>query len=118
YCAERKGTSWAAPIRLSATINAGPSDTSPSLSPDGATLLFYSERAGGLGQADVYISGRKDGAWQPAQNLGPIVNSTGYDYNPSVSRDGNTLFFGRDRRIWSIPVAELNPAIIRPDMFR
>ena len=94
------------PVRLNANVNAGPSDTSPFLSPDGNALLFYSERSGGFGQADLYVSTKRDGDWQAAVNLGATVNTRGYEYNPAISRDGATLYFGRDRRIWSMPLSE------------
>jgi Tol biopolymer transport system component len=118
YCARTVGQSWSAPVKLSARVNAGPSDTSPFLSPDGNTLLFYSERTDGFGQADLYVSRRKDGEWQPAVNLGPAVNTSDYEYNPSVSPDGNTLYFGRSRRVWSVPIADLDLNVLRADMFR
>jgi len=118
YCAAPTGQSWKTPVKLGAAVNAGPSDTSPFLSPDGNVLLFYSERPGGYGQADLYVSTKKAGEWQPAVNLGPSVNTSDYEYNPSVSRDGNTLYFGRSRRIWSIPIADLDQPALRAEMFR
>jgi dipeptidyl aminopeptidase/acylaminoacyl peptidase len=96
-----------APAKLGREINAGPSDTSPSISPDGNTMLFYSTRQGGRGKADLYVSFFKHGRWSEPENLGDRVNTPAYEYNPTISPDGKTLYFGRDGRVWFIPVAEL-----------
>ena len=88
---------------LPAAINAGPSDTSPFIAPNGKTLLFYSTREGGFGKADLYMSHKKHGKWTASVNLGPVVNSADSDYNPAVSPDGLQLFFGRNSRLYMIP---------------
>ena len=94
-------------VMLPVAINAGPSDTSPFISPDGKTLLFYSTREGGFGKADVYVSSKKHGKWTTSVNLGPVVNSADSDYNPAVSPDGRELFFGRNSRLYMIPTEAL-----------
>lgn len=62
--------------------------------PPGETpQLFASERPGGLGASDLYVSARnKDGSWTPPVNLGPRVNSAFGDYTPMLSPDGRYLF--------------------------
>jgi hypothetical protein len=107
----RHGHFWA-PEKLSSEnnggeINAGPSDTSPWIAPNGKTLLFYSTRGGGYGKADLYVSFLKHGKWAKCVNLGPLVNTEDFEYNPSVSRDGRTLYFGRSGKIYSVPLAAL-----------
>jgi len=101
---------YTVPVLLPATINSGVSDTSPFVSPDGKILLFYSTRPGGLGKADLYVSFRKHGKWTAAVNLGPIVNSSDFNYNPVVSPDGKQFFFGRNGNIYVIAVATI-PAL-------
>ena len=118
FCASRTSSGFASPSRLGPTINAGPSDTSPFLTPDGRTLLFYSTRVGGAGQADLYVSVKTDGGWGPAVNLGPQVNTPASEYNPVVSRDGSVLIFGRAGRLLyvsldSLGVPELMTARVR-----
>ena len=105
-------------MRLNANVNAGPSDTSPFLSPDGRTLLFYSTRAGGAGQADLYASFKDGNDWGQAVNLGPRVNTGGYEYNPVVSRDGSMLIFGRDRQLLYIALSALGLSELTPARFR
>jgi Tol biopolymer transport system component len=110
YCASRVGDGYADPVKLPAEFNAGPSDTSPFLSPDGNVMLFYSTRPGGFGQADLYVSFRRSGSWSTARNLGPTVNTAASEYNPEVSRDGATFYFGRDGNIFAVPLEALGIA--------
>jgi hypothetical protein len=94
--------------RLPSVVNAGPSDTSPFIAPNGKTLLFYSTREGGFGKADLYVSYKKHGKWTASANLGSIVNSADSDYNPAVSPDGQELFFGRNSRLYMIATAAVH----------
>lgn len=105
FCAAAVTGGWTTPAPLDSMINAGPSDTSPWLSPDGNTLLFYSERSGGRGKADLYASTRHNGAWSAPENLGAAVNTDSSEYNPSLSPDGSTLLFGRGGRIYALSAA-------------
>jgi len=118
YCSMPSGHGYRAPERLDSAINAGPSDTSPWLAPNGRTMLFYSTRPGGFGQADLYIAVRHGTAWGPATNLGPAVNTAAYEYNPSISPDGRTLYFGRDRKIWEVPMGALDRTVISRQLVR
>ncbi|HEX6535796.1 MAG TPA: hypothetical protein VF041_14455 [Gemmatimonadaceae bacterium] len=118
YCATRTPSGFGSPSRLGPTINAGPSDTSPFLSPDGRTLLFYSTRVGGAGQGDLYVSVKTEGRWGPAVNLGPLVNTPGSEYNPVVSRDGAVLIFGRAGRLLYVSLGALAVPELTASRFR
>jgi dipeptidyl aminopeptidase/acylaminoacyl peptidase len=107
YCSELRKGGYSEPKKLGPEINSETSDTSPFLSADGNTLLFYSTRPGGYGQADLYVSFRRNHQWSPAKNLGPIVNTGEWEYNPVVSPDGKILYFGRKGSIYWIPVEAL-----------
>jgi Tol biopolymer transport system component len=117
YVTHAREDRFSVPERLPAPINAGPSDTSPWIASDGQTLLFYSTRLGGYGQADLYVSFLKSGAWSTPVNLGPAVNTEDFEYNPEVSRDGRTLYFGRGGRIYSIPLDALKVPGLTADRF-
>ncbi|HLJ91265.1 MAG TPA: hypothetical protein VKZ53_30990 [Candidatus Angelobacter sp.] len=104
YCSQATGSGFASPVKLSSNINSGASDTSPWMTPDGQLMLFYSKREGGAGSADLYVSTKSHGEWSPAKNLGPAVNTAESEYNPSLSPDRKTLYFGRKGQIYAINV--------------
>lgn len=73
------------------------------VSPDEQYVIFCSERPGGLGKGDLYISFKdNNGKWQKAKNMGNVVNTEGYEFCPFVTGDGKNLFFSRDGDIFWI----------------
>ncbi len=97
-----KDGAYLAPERLPAQVNSDRNEEHLFVAPDESYLLFDSERAGGLGKSDLYISERlPDGSWSAAKNLGASVNTPGYDFNSRVSPDGKFLFYvsGTDGRL-------------------
>ncbi|HXG70975.1 MAG TPA: hypothetical protein VNJ04_10250 [Gemmatimonadaceae bacterium] len=74
-------------------------DAHPTVSMDGKELIFFSDRPGGFGLADLYVSTRQDvtSGWGPPQNMGPTLNTQFRDAQPSLSFDGATLVFASDR---------------------
>jgi Tol biopolymer transport system component len=91
--------SWGEPVNLGTTVNSSADDAGPVISSDGLSLLFSSNRAGGHGGQDLYVSTRAttDDPWGDPVNLGPTVNSSAWDYEPALSPDGLSLFFGSGR---------------------
>jgi hypothetical protein len=78
---------------LGPQVNSADDDLFASVSADG-TLYFGSERAGGQGGWDLWFARRgDDGRWGAAQNLGPPVNSGGWEFNPAIAPDGSFLVF-------------------------
>ncbi|MEL7021830.1 MAG: hypothetical protein AAGK47_09485, partial [Bacteroidota bacterium] len=67
----------------------------PALSPDGKRLYFASNRAGGYGGMDIWMSRNVDGTWQEPTNLGPIINSSGNELFPFMSKD-EKLYYASD----------------------
>jgi Tol biopolymer transport system component len=66
------------------------------LSPDGATALWFSrDRPGGPGGYDIWISRRRDGRWGDAVPV--AFNSPGRDFDPAYSADGRFVYFCSDR---------------------
>lgn len=90
---------WSPPRPLPSPVNSSSSDAGPSISADGLSLYFASQRSGGYGNFDLYVVTRRttDEPWGTAVNLGPIVNSSSYDNHPGISADGLMLFFGSAR---------------------
>jgi Tol biopolymer transport system component len=104
YSAARRGDGFLAREPLGPAVNTVPSASDPNLqsawefnpeiSVDGKTLLFTSLRPG-FGLGDLYVSHKHAGEWSPAQNLGPTVNTASDEYHPTLSRDGQELYFVR-----------------------
>ncbi len=85
---------WAAPIKLGPNINTRYRETHASLSYDGSTLFFTSDRPGGYGGLDIYMSKMQpDGTWGIAVNIGPGINTKKDEESPYILPDGNTLYF-------------------------
>lgn len=80
---------------LGAAVNSPYNDWDPYVSPRGDYLLFHSNRPGGYGAVDVYVSRREHGGWTAPVNLGPRVNTKDYDASPYVTPDGRYLVFTR-----------------------
>lgn len=90
---------WGPPTAFPEPIYDAESNTySPSVSDDGLSMLFMSDRENGLGQTDIWEASRlsNDDPWT-VTNLGANVNSPARDDNPRLSPDGLTLVFGSDR---------------------
>ncbi len=81
---------------LGSTVNSPDDDSEPSVSARGELLLFASNRGGGLGGMDVWISSQGAG-WQMARNAGAPVNSAANDHAPHMRMDGAFLYFTSDR---------------------
>ena len=77
-------------------INSGRWTAHPFIAPDESYLIWDSEREGGYGETDLYISFRQeDGSWGPAINMGAEINSEYEDGGGTVTPDGKYFFFGR-----------------------
>lgn len=88
---------WGGPVNLGPTINNAGIDAAPLLSRDGHLLYFTSERPGGFGLNDIWVSHRSnihdDLAWETPVNLGPGVNTAVFEAGPSLR--GPELYFSR-----------------------
>jgi hypothetical protein len=96
---------WGPPINLGPAINTGSNDQGTALSRDGHLLFFVSNRPGGYGGQDIWVSWRAhtrdDFGWQPPVNLGAGVNSDANDHGPGYFENDEVgiplLYFGSDR---------------------
>ncbi len=97
YVCRKEGNDWSKPINLGTTINTGEWESQPSISADGNTLYFLSNRAGGYGGYDVWKSTLDlSGRWGTPVNLGPNINTPYDEGTPFIHADGQTLFFSSD----------------------
>ncbi len=90
-----KNKSFKPAEKLSENINSPKAEEiAACISSDGSLLYFASNRAGGLGGTDLYVSRKlPNGTWGPAQNLGPEINTPFDEDFPNVTNDGKMLYF-------------------------
>lgn len=84
---------WSQPVAFGATLNTPAYEGMPSLSPDNKVLYFVSDRIGGYGGKDIWMSRFEDGLWQVPENLGPEINTAGDETAPWIASDNKTLYF-------------------------
>jgi Tol biopolymer transport system component len=114
---------WPEPVNLGPTVNGVNNtweDRDPAISTDGLVLFFSSNREGGYGSRDLWMTRRStiDGPWSEPVNLGPTINIERSEYAPEISADGRSLLFCARRDgghgdfdIWQAsidPVVDLN----------
>ncbi len=139
YTYKLKGNEWAAPEDID-EVNKNPDINlmgGYSLSADGTTIYFTSKRGQGIGQYDILYTEKKGGYWTPAKNVGKPVNSPGNDGAPSISPDGQYLYFmrcdemnkyeakgcaiwvakRRNKHLWEAPVKLPSPVNTGNDQF-
>jgi len=98
FASYNRGQNWTYPQLIDSAntgiINSPAREPSASLSPDGQTLYFVSDRTGGFGGTDIYkVSLVDNGKWGDPVNLGPTIN-TKYDEDaPYIHPDDTTMFF-------------------------
>jgi WD40 repeat protein len=97
--------SWSQAVRVESIPGTDPGfngaalDGCPFVSRDGKTFYMASNRPGGLGGIDIWVSRRAsvDDPWGPPANVGPPVNSEANDFCPTISRDGHLFYFVSSR---------------------
>lgn len=104
YRARWVGDRYSAPENLGDLINTEHSESNVYVAPDESFIVFASNRPGGLGGQDLYVSHNRDGAWTQPRNLGEFVNSPNDEYAPALSADGVRLYFTSRRPLFG-PIA-------------
>lgn len=84
---------WTEVRNLGSPVNSKNWDSTPSISANGKYLFFASERPGGEGGRDIWVSTLNAEGWGIPQNLGPLINTSGDEQSPFIHADGQTLFF-------------------------
>lgn len=94
YVSKREGDRWGEPQNLGPVVNSSNWETQPGFAPDGRTLYFISNRPGGLGNSDIWLS-RLDnqGLWSEPENLGDVINTPESERGPFIHPDGQSLYF-------------------------
>lgn len=99
YYSKFKNNNWQTPVSLGPIINTKYRETHASISYDGTVLYFTSDRPGGYGGMDIYVSRlMPDGNWGTAINVGPEINTPKDEEAPCILPDGKTLYFSSKGR--------------------
>ena len=97
YCSKKDKTGkWSKAEKVQ--VNTKLNEWEPAISVDGKSLYFTSNRPGGKGGYDIWVSHFRNGKWQKAVNLGNGVNGAGDELDPAVSGNGTTLYFVSNRK--------------------
>lgn len=114
YVSFLKNGEWTIPMKIGlGKISTQYSETTPFLASDNVTLYFSSDRPGGYGSHDIWMSKRLDETWQnwsEPVNLGPDINGSGWDAYFTIPASGDFFYMVRDGDIVKIkPRDELKP---------
>lgn len=97
YISYKTKDGWSTPVNLGPEINTRFWESAPSLSPDKQELYFASNRPGGYGGTDIYVSRlQPNGKWSAPVNLGLVINTSGNESCPFIHADNTTLYFTSD----------------------
>ncbi len=93
------GITWGPNVKLNKNINTKYWESHGFVSEDGNKLIFASDRPGGYGGLDLYVSVKVNGDWGPAINLGPEINTPFNEDRPFLANNGKSLFFSSQGHI-------------------
>ncbi|MEZ5008447.1 MAG: OmpA family protein [Chitinophagales bacterium] len=96
YISKRVKDGWSFPVNIGKPISSFSWDAQPSLSADGLSLYFVSNRSGGYGGKDIWVSHYQNKRWQEPINLGPEINTEYDEQSPFIHFDNETLYFSSD----------------------
>jgi hypothetical protein len=85
-------SNWSEPVNLGQEINSGKTEFSPRTTANG-DLYFASDREGGFGQGDLYVSRFINCKYTKPENLGKTINSPKGEWNLEISSDGSIIIF-------------------------
>jgi len=112
WVAERRGEGWSEPKNLGPLVNTAGNDWHPSVDRDG-TLYFAATRPEGRGATDLYRARWSGDRYLEPENLGPSINTAGYEANPTLSADGRLLLFTADDRPDGLGKADIYVSVLR-----
>ena len=105
FLREPTAAGWTEPVPLetarsitrNGAVNSPADEISPCIDPLGRILVFASNRAGGLGDFDLWVSEREADGWGKPRNLGPTVNSPYHESDPALLATANVVAFATNR---------------------
>jgi len=98
YKAKKVDSVWRKAVNMGSPVNTEENEGALCISPDGKYIFFAAcDRPDGYGSCDLYWSKKTGDSWGTPENMGPVVNSSAWDSQPSFSSDGKTLYFASSR---------------------
>jgi len=99
YTSSKLNNKWKKSVSLSDNINTSTfNEGAQCISPDGMYLFFTGcNRPDGNGRCDIYVCKREGKDWSKPFNLGPPVNTSAWETQPSLTANGRTLYFVSSR---------------------
>ncbi len=96
YSHLRRGV-YSRPVNVGRPLNSAAWESQPSISADGNTIYFASNRLGSIGETDIWMATRSaTGIWNEPENMGPVINTSGRELSPFIHHDNQTLYFASD----------------------
>ena len=86
-------TLWSDAYNMGSVINTEYWESQPSISSDGNLLFFTSNRHGGYGGADIWMSKKHNNKWLAPVNMGPSINTSSDEGTPFLHFDNKTFYF-------------------------
>lgn len=100
YVSYKEGNNWSEPENMGNMINSAAWEAQPSLSADGRTIYFVSNRQGGYGRKDIWSSSKnKKGKWETAVNLGKKINTNKDEISPFIHANGESIYYSSNGMI-------------------
>jgi outer membrane protein OmpA-like peptidoglycan-associated protein/tetratricopeptide (TPR) repeat protein len=100
FFVKKIGESWSSPLNIGPPISSPAWDVQPSYSSDGTTLYFVSQRKGGLGSSDIWVSSlTPEGVWGDPENLGKVINTEETEEAVFIHPDNQTLYFASNGHV-------------------
>lgn len=94
YYSRLEDGQWSKPVNMGKPVNTSAKETQPSISADGKTIYFASNRPGGKGGLDIWKTElSENGTWSNPENLGDSVNTPYDEQSPFIHPDNKTLYF-------------------------
>jgi len=115
YVCEYNGSRYLPPRNLGDSINTSKGEYNSFIAPDGSYIIYTSEGMGpGYGSGDLYIAfSDEKGGWRKAVNMGKAINSSSFEFCPSLSADGRSLFFTSQRKAPEIKQKPMNYSLLK-----
>lgn len=102
YLTRRTGDRFSTPAALPYPVNTPSYEGDPFIDPEGRYLIFASNRPGGRGQGDLYLSVAENGGWSEPIAFARQINTAGHELCPLVTLDGSTFLFTSDQDVYAI----------------